>query len=236
VDPLALVKRSPEVVAKHDKQAWLGLFTNDATLQDPVGGATYTRQQFSSFWDVFIAPNQVEFLPKRDFVKGDLVVRHVTISVKNEAAGEALQVPAIIEYRVAGDQIASLRAFWEGLVSVKWFASHGLAGIKTLLEQSGRMATKLGLGPSLQLGRAMKPAIPREKGTALIERLAEMIREDQLPNLPRDGRRLGMHPEELVLTGDHVATILSSADRVLAAVAIAKVENDRLTNLCLLWS
>jgi hypothetical protein len=236
VDPLALVKRSPELVGRHDKEAWLALFTEDATLQDPVGGATYPRSRFSDFWDVFIAPNRVEFLPKRDFVRGDLVVRHVTIAVKYDVVGDTLKVPAILEYRVAGDRIASMRAFWEGMVSVRWFASHRISGLKALLEQSGRMITKLGLGPSLELGRAMRPAVARERGRVLIEELAEKIREDQLPDLPRDGRRLGLHPEEIVLAGEHVASILSSSDRMLAAAAIARVQDDRLADLSIIWS
>ena len=235
-DPLALVKRSPEVVGRHDKEAWLALFTEDATIQDPVGAYTYRRDRFSSFWDVFIGPNRVEFIPKRDFVRGDLVVRHVIISVTTELGGAPLQVPAIIEYRVDGDRIASLRAFWESLISVKWYGSRGLSGVSALVRHSGRMLSKLGVGPSLALSRGMSPAIPRERGRALIEGLAAQIRDDQLPDLPRDGRRLGMHPEEIVVAGDHVAAVLSSSDRVLAAAAIGRVANDRFAELALIWA
>jgi ketosteroid isomerase-like protein len=236
VDPLALVKRSPEVVARHDKEAWLALFTDDATIQDPVGAGVHRRDRFSDFWDVFIAPNQVEFIPKRDFVRGDLVVRHVTISVKTEIGGEPLQVPAILEYRVAGDRIASLRAFWESNGSVKWYLSRGVSGVRALLRHGGRMTAKLGVGRSIAFSRALAPSIRRERGVALVEGLAAQIREDKLPDLPRDGRRLGMHYEELVVAGDHVAAVLSSSDRVLAAAVIGRVAQDRFAEVALIWA
>jgi ketosteroid isomerase-like protein len=234
-DPLELVKRSPAAVARHDKEAWLALFTEDATIQDPVGAATYGRDRFPAFWDVFIAPNRVEFIPKRDFVRADLVVRHVTISVTTEIDDRPLLVPAILEYRVNGGRIASLRAFWESSRSVKWYLSRGLSGARALLGHGARMTAKLGVGTSIALSRGMSPAIPRETGAKLIEELARQIREDQLPDLPRDGRRLGIHPEEVIVAGDHVAAVLSSSDRVLAAAAIGRVSSERIAELALIW-
>ncbi len=236
MDPLVVVKRSPEAVARHDKEAWLALFTDDATVQDPVGAAVYGRERLSRFWDVFITPHQIEFLPRRDFVQSDLVVRHVIISVTTSVSTEPLRVPAILEYRVQGDRIASLRAFWETKVSVRFYLSHALGGVGALLRHGGRMTRRLGLGASLAFGRALSPAIPRDTARALIEDLAGQIRDDLLPGLPRDGRRLGLHPEETLVAGDHVASVLSSGDGGLAAAVIARVRGERLSDLALIWS
>jgi ketosteroid isomerase-like protein len=236
LDPLSVVKTSPELVARHDKEGWLALFTEDATIQDPVGAATYRFDRFSDFWDVFIAPNQVEFIPKRDFVQGDLVIRHVIISVKTAISDDRFEVPAILEYRVAGDRIASLRAFWESRRSVRWYASRGMRGLGGLFSHGARMTSRLGLGPSMAFGRALMPGIPRETAQRLLEELARKIRDDELPDLPRDGRRLGVHPEEIVVAGDHAAAILSSSDRALTAAVIARVDGDRLSNPLVLWA
>ncbi|MBL7660525.1 transporter, partial [Escherichia coli] len=34
---LAAVERSPQAAAAHDRAGWVGLFTGDARVEDPVG-------------------------------------------------------------------------------------------------------------------------------------------------------------------------------------------------------
>ena len=36
-DLLAAVERSPQAVTVHDRDSWVGVFTTDARVEDPVG-------------------------------------------------------------------------------------------------------------------------------------------------------------------------------------------------------
>ncbi|WP_369027938.1 nuclear transport factor 2 family protein, partial [Nocardia farcinica] len=51
---LAAVQASPRAVAAHDRQTWVGLFTADATVRDPVGARPHTgRAAIEKFFDTF---------------------------------------------------------------------------------------------------------------------------------------------------------------------------------------
>jgi hypothetical protein len=64
-----LVKRSPELVDRHDREGWLGLFFSEAVVEDPVGAGLNRkgkdwrgdRDGLSRFYDIFIGPNDIKF-------------------------------------------------------------------------------------------------------------------------------------------------------------------------------
>ena len=61
---LAQVKRSPEVVGVWKKQRgeWLGLFAEDAFIEDPVGCPVHSGPAARArFFDTFIDPNRITF-------------------------------------------------------------------------------------------------------------------------------------------------------------------------------
>jgi ketosteroid isomerase-like protein len=228
---LDLVKRSPEVVGRHDKAAWLDLFTDDARVEDPVGaGAHVGKQSLSAFWDVFIAPHAVTFHPKGDFQQGDVVVRHVDISTITAVDSAPLVVPAIIEYRVREGRIASLRAFWEPARAVGWYAKHGARGIGGLLSHGGRMTLGLGLGGSMGFGKALFPSVSRARGRAIVERFAA---DGRTPGGERAGAKIDFAVDEVLVAGDHVAAVLSSSAG--AAALLARVSGDRIEEAHLFW-
>ena len=86
----ALVKRSPELVDRHDREGWLGLFSSEAVAEDPVGGGLNRkgkdwrgdRDGLSRFYDIFIAPNDIKFTVNQDIVMGNEVVRDVLIRTR----------------------------------------------------------------------------------------------------------------------------------------------------------
>jgi hypothetical protein len=54
---LAAVERSPEAAAAHDRAGWVGLFTVDGRIEDPVGSRSHVGQaQIGRFYDTFIGP------------------------------------------------------------------------------------------------------------------------------------------------------------------------------------
>ena len=98
-DLLALIKRSPAHVAAHDRQAWLDLFADNATVEDPVGSAAALKRDgtLEGFWDTFIAPHAIRFEVREDCVQGDDVLRDVVIHTQMPQ-GVSVQVPAYLLY------------------------------------------------------------------------------------------------------------------------------------------
>ena len=89
---------SREYVRNHDREGWLGLFAEDAIIEDPIGVSvidpagkghrgTAARE---AFWDNFIAPATID---------GKVLVQRVT---------------GIFTYHVdAAGKLLSLRGYWE---------------------------------------------------------------------------------------------------------------------------
>lgn len=260
IDPLAIVQASPAAVLRKDERGWVELFTEDALIEDPVGAAQYRgHERLAAFWRVFIAPQRsVVFHPHREFVSPTLVVRQVTIATVTPVSDEPLEVEAILEYRLRGTLITSMRAFWDPRGPVAWHLRRGPAGLWGLARHGGRLLCGLGLGPALAFGRAMvpplRPAIARE----VIERIAVAPREEWLQAVSGAsveavglGARSGTshdpsgaftglrgeegrarRPEGVIIAGNCVAAILTGegAD----AAAIVQVERGRIVRLTLI--
>ena len=85
-----LVKRSPELVDRHEREGWLGLFFSEAVVEDPVGaglnrkGKDWRRDRdgLTRFYDIFIGPNDIKFTVNQDIVTGSEVVRDVLIHTR----------------------------------------------------------------------------------------------------------------------------------------------------------
>lgn len=116
-DKITLINASPEAVANHDKEAWLGLFTRDAEVHDPVGSRAHAGEQaISRFYDTFIAPNHIAFDVEHDVVDGDTVVRDLVIET-TLSTGLQIGVPTHIRYELSEEddqlKIRRLFAHWE---------------------------------------------------------------------------------------------------------------------------
>jgi len=140
---LACVSASPEAVARHDKAAWLNLFTVDAEVHDPVGAkAHHGPVAIDRFYDTFIAPNAITFEVAHELVCGDVVARDVTIHTRM-ASGLAVSVPAHLRYQLTEDATGTLRirrlcAYWELGTMVRQSLG-GLRGLRTHLGLSRHM-------------------------------------------------------------------------------------------------
>jgi SnoaL-like domain len=130
---LAVVERSPEAAGAHDRAGWVGLFTADGVVEDPVGSRPHRgRAALERFYDTFIAPRDITFHRDTDLVVGTTVVRDLELEVRMSAA-LVLRIRAYLRYDVdtEGDQlkIARLQAHWELPAMVVQFGRSGPAAV-----------------------------------------------------------------------------------------------------------
>jgi hypothetical protein len=142
-DLVAAVERSPQAAAAHDRAGWVGLFTGDGRVEDPVGSRPHLgHNQIGRFYDTFIGPRDIKFHRDLDIVFGHSVLRDLELEV---AMGSAvtMYIPAFLRYdlrETSGEwQIAVLRAYWE------------LPAMMLQFLRTGRRATS----PALQLSRGL---------------------------------------------------------------------------------
>lgn len=257
-DPLAVVEASPAWVLRKDLPGWLSIYTDDALVEDPVGADQYRgKARIEAFWRVFIEPQErIVFHPRRNFVTPARVVRQVRIETVTPVSPTPVNVEAIIEYRLRGPLIASMRAFWAVRDPVAWHFGQGLAGLGGLARHGGRLVGRLGLGAAMAFGRAMLPRVSQPRAHALLEPLGTAPREawrqalaaasvravglgdrtrtiDDLAGLWTALRGDGSvrHPEAVTVGGDEVAAILTGDGPDVAV--IAKIARGRIVQLSL---
>jgi hypothetical protein len=117
-DLLAVVARSPERVAAHDRESWLALFGDDALVEDPVGSppARKSTGALGRFWDTFIAPHDIRFEVRRDHFIGRDVFRDAVIHTRINAH-VTIEVPAYLLYQLddgaGGLHVRRMAAHWQ---------------------------------------------------------------------------------------------------------------------------
>jgi hypothetical protein len=114
---LAAVERSPQAAAAHDRAGWVGLFTGDGRIEDPVGSTPHVgHSQIGRFYDTFIGPRDIKFHRDVDIVVGTAVVRDLELEV-SMGSSVTMYIPAFLRYDLREDdgqwKIARLRAYWE---------------------------------------------------------------------------------------------------------------------------
>ena len=118
-----LARRSQAAVAAKDRSAWLGLFADDAVVQDPIGpspldpsGAGHRgAAAIAAFYDTVIATaEQITFEIERSYLCGDEVADVGVIRTVLPGGRQLAVVHGVFTYRSNGDgKLAALRAFWE---------------------------------------------------------------------------------------------------------------------------
>jgi hypothetical protein len=148
---LAVVRRSPERVAVHDRAGWLALFTDDAVIEDPIGSPPAAKADgvLGRFWDTFIAPHDIDFEIRRDHFLGQDVFRDAVIHTRIGAHIQ-IDVPAYLLYQLEERggtlQVRRMAAHWQlGKLSLGALRLGPRAWVAmTLL--FGRMMRVMGLG------------------------------------------------------------------------------------------
>jgi SnoaL-like domain len=146
---LAAVERSPAAAARHDRDGWVALFSDDGRVEDPVGSRPHVgRPELRRFFDTFIGPRDITFHRDVDIVSGHSVLRDLTLGIRMSAS-VSLAVPAILHYELReshhAPQIVSLRAYWE-LPPMMWqFARTGVAAVPAGLALARGLLSNQGL-------------------------------------------------------------------------------------------
>jgi hypothetical protein len=148
-DLLAAVERSPQAFTVHDRDGWVGVFTTDARVEDPVGSRPYVgHEQIYHFYDTFIGPRDIKFHRDLDIVFGTVVLRDLELEV---AMGSAvtMYIPAFLRYDLReanGEwQIAELRAYWELAAMMLQFLRTGSRAVSPALQLSRALLVNQGL-------------------------------------------------------------------------------------------
>jgi hypothetical protein len=146
---LAAVERSPQAAAAHDRAGWVGLFTDDGRIEDPVGSRPHVgREQIGRFYDTFIGPRDIKFHRDLDIVFGTAVLRDLELEVAMDSA-VTMHIPALLRYdlREANGQwqIAELRAYWELPAMMLQFLRTGSRAFSPALQLSRELLGNQGL-------------------------------------------------------------------------------------------
>jgi ketosteroid isomerase-like protein len=113
-------RRSREAAMARDKEAWLAVFADDAIVEDPIGPSHFDpegnghrgREAIANFYDMAIAPNELEFNFRETFQCGNEEANVGNIVIK--ARGYEVIAEGVFTYRVNDEgKIVALRAFWE---------------------------------------------------------------------------------------------------------------------------
>ena len=185
---LAAVERSPQAFTVHDRDGWVGAFTTDARVEDPVGSQPHVgHEQIYRFYDTFIGPRDIKFHRDLDIVYGTVVLRDLELEV---AMGSAVTmfIPAFLRYdlREANGQwqIAQLRAYWELPAMMLQFLRTGSRALTPALQLSRGLLANQGLRGTAGFMSGFRRAGARHK------RLAEAF----LGAVARNDRSAALRP------------------------------------------
>jgi Nuclear transport factor 2 (NTF2) domain len=148
-DLLAVVERSAQAAAAHDRGGWVGLFTSDGRVEDPVGSRPHVgHAQIGHFYDTFIGPRDIKFHRDLDIVFGTVVVRDLGLEVTMGSA-LTMYIPAFVRYdlREANGQwqVAQPRAYWELPAMMLQFLRTGSRAVSPAVQLSRGLLGNQGL-------------------------------------------------------------------------------------------
>ena len=116
---------SREYVQTHNRDGWLGLWAEDAIIEDPIG-VSYIDPQGkghrgvearSVFYDSFIAPADLSIEIHHSYAAGLECANHITITILLEGEdGKRIQqkVHGIFTYHVNEDgKLTAMRGYWD---------------------------------------------------------------------------------------------------------------------------
>jgi hypothetical protein len=152
-DILAAAERSAQASGAHDREGWVGLFTPNARVEDPVGSVPHKgTPAIKRFYDTFIGPRDITFHRDVDIVVGATVIRDLELEVRM-ASTVTMRIPIYIRYDIQDNEgelkIARLYAFWELPAMVGQFLRGGVRAVPAGMQLSRSLLTNQGLTGAL---------------------------------------------------------------------------------------
>ena len=169
-DMLAAVERSPEAAGAHDRDGWVGLFTANGRVEDPVGSRPHQgTAAIGRFYDTFIGPRDITFHRDVDIVVGTTVIRDLELEVKM-ASTLTMRIPAYLRYDLEDHdgelKIAALQAFWELPAMVGQFLRSGVRAVPAGAELSKALLTNQGLAARSDSSADSAVSAPDPRGSS----------------------------------------------------------------------
>jgi hypothetical protein len=153
-DVLSAAQRSLASAGAHDRDDWVGLFTADGRVEDPVGSTPHRGHvAIGRFYDTFIGPRTITHHPENDIVVGTTVIRDLELEIAM-ASTVTMHVPTYIRYDMRNNEkdglrIAALSAYWELPAMVGQFVRGGLGAVPAGISLGRTMFANQGLAGSL---------------------------------------------------------------------------------------
>lgn len=217
---LAVVERSPQAAAAHDRSGWVGLFAADGRVEDPVGSRPHVGvTQIGRFYDTFIGPRDIIFHRDLDIVRDGVVVRDLQLEV---AMGPAvtMHIPAFLRYdlrEIAGEwKLTALRAYWELPAMVRQFLRNGIAAAPAAVQLSGGLLRNQRLAGTAGFAAGFRRAGTRHK-KLLDTFLGALARGDDV------AARRPLTADAAVTLGDHDAASVAELGEQLGGASWSKV-------------
>ncbi|MHA3021345.1 ketosteroid isomerase family protein [Mycobacterium sp. BMJ-28] len=232
---LATVERSPAAAAAHDRGGWVGLFTGDGRVEDPVGSRPHIgRDRLERFYDTFIGPRDITFHRDVDIVAGSTVLRDLVLEVAMGCQGSAavtMHIPAILRYDVRRDgdelRVAALRAYWELPAMAVAFARSGPAALPAGLALTGALLRNQGAAGAVGFMAGL-PGVGSRGKKLVSEFLADAAAGDEVSVKRRlgaglqvtagDDAALSLVDLVALLAGTRVRTMLAAGRQVAVSV------------------
>jgi hypothetical protein len=174
---IAAIERSPQAAAANDRVGWVGLFTADGRIEDPVGSRPHLgTERIGSFYDTFIGPRDIKFHRDVDIVFGTVVLRDLELQV---AMGPSvtMYIPAFLRYDLReahGEwRIAVLRAYWELPAMMLQFLRSGSGAISPALQLSRNLLSNQGPKGAAGFMTGLRRVGARHKG--LVEKFLHAV-------------------------------------------------------------
>lgn len=112
---------SGQYVSAGNKDAWLGLFADDAVVQDPVGVSPLDptglghrgKEAIAQFWDMVIAAADIDFQIVSSHPAGDECAN--VVHMESKFSEELIVVVDMVVVYTANDagEVTSLKAYWD---------------------------------------------------------------------------------------------------------------------------
>ena len=111
---------SARYASEHRKEAWLGLYADDAVIEDPVGVSPLDpaglghrgHEALSRFWDLLIAPGRMRYTIRESYPCADECA-NVWSLTNTLPGGIDITVNLVSIYKVnAQGKLLAMRAYW----------------------------------------------------------------------------------------------------------------------------
>jgi hypothetical protein len=172
---LRTARLSPEIANRHDRDAWLALYTDDAVVEDPVGTPACRGKDLRRFYAAFIAQTSIRIEERLDVVVRDTVVRDVVLHVTLPGGGRA-EIPAFLEYDLdpSGERVRRMRAYWDARRNGRAMMAQGARGKLTSALSVVRILRHFGGAWTKRYFEGTRRGIRRD-GPALFERFVRAL-------------------------------------------------------------